>query len=101
MEHYTNSCDACGASFIHDGLTIDISGHYNGFTDHCDHLPFRLCHDCVVRMIEVFPAMADKLGKGCHPCESEMPCCAFAWKTVDDVCSVPSDDLQSWVPYLR
>lgn len=110
MQHYTNSCDACG--FVtednsspfpnRDGLSFDISGGYDQFTDAWqEQKKFSLCHDCVLRMIALFPAMGEKLGKGCHPCESETPCCAFAWKMFDGVCVVPADDLKAWVPLYR
>jgi hypothetical protein len=110
MEHYTNSCDACG-DIMHDkpspfpffnGLSFDISGGYDQFTDLTEGaLTLTLCHDCVLRMIALFPAMGKKLGKGCHPCESDTPCCAFAWQKIDGVGMVPSKDLQSWVPFVN
>lgn len=102
MEHYTNSCDACHAHIEHDQLTLDISGGYDHFTDSwSERKTLTLCHDCVLRMIELFPVMGEKLGKGCHPCNSMTPCCAFAWRSIDDVCVVPADDLRSWVPLYQ
>lgn len=105
MEHYTNSCDGCGATtpspfFADDGFSFDLSGGYGQFTDYTeeDEQRLMLCHDCVLRMIALFPAMGKKLGKGCHPCMEDVPCCAFAWTQDEEGTPlVASDDVKSWV----
>lgn len=126
MEHYTNSCDACGT--VHDMKRIDLKsgeklyeptefgwflpyknfGYYMGFDDDIDvilggepYTDWWLCHDCVVKFFTTFPLLAEKFGKAHHPSDTDTPCCAFAWDSVDGVTMVPADDLQSWVPYLR
>lgn len=101
MEHYTNSCDGCTNAVRYDYLSLDISGGYNLFNDHAQPVMLTLCHRCVLRMIKLFPAMEQLLGKGCHPCGTEKPCCAFAWQKIDGVNMVPSKDLQSWVPFVN
>jgi len=99
MSLYSMPCDACQAHIQYDHLTLDISGGYDHFIDNYQsELTLTLCHNCVLLMVAMFPAMGEKLGKGCHPCDTEVPCCSFAWKTADSECLVPADDLQSWVP---
>lgn len=100
MEHYTNFCDACSAPIQHNQLVFDISGGYGQFTDYVgdEDKRFVLCHDCILQMIALFPAMGAKFGEGCHPCDNSKPCCAFAWQVHEGAYATPSQDLQSWVP---
>lgn len=68
-------------------------GYYNGFDDRAfeentDEL-WWLCHDCVVKFLEAFPMLADKLGIGGHYNLNHTgdeedgtvhePCCRWAW----------------------
>ena len=98
----TETCEGCGAPSPH-GLSLDITGGYNEFTDNYDgerHTKsLRLCHDCVLRLVSLFPALRDKFGRGCHPCDDAfLPCCAHAWTQIDGVPHVASPMLDGWVP---
>lgn len=105
------SCDCCGkeevttqqkASFD-DGwsLPVDLFGYYGGFSDNMSVLVgqeettwMNMCHDCVVKFLDTFPMLADKLTNMGHPnhnkpfdaClddEREFPsCCKWAWTAV-------------------
>ena len=68
-------------------LPFDTFGYYGGFDDNIDVLltdvPSRqwvLCHDCVVKFLAIFPRLRDSFSKGLHLCESETPCCEWAWR---------------------
>lgn len=68
-------------------------GYYNGFDDraftHDEDDSVWLCHDCIVKMLEALPILAEKVGVGGHynlnhTGEHEdgtvhEPCCRFAW----------------------
>ena len=71
-------------------LPFDTFGYYGGFDDNVDVLltdvPSRqwvLCHDCVVKFLTLFPRLRDTFSKGLHLCESETPCCEWAWRGTD------------------
>lgn len=81
---------------IDSGLEIDVtmSGYYGGFVDcvplnlfdddysreNAKHLKWDLCHDCVVKMLETFPLLADTMFEGGHPYNYEDgPCCKWGW----------------------
>lgn len=82
---YTNkTCDGCSVNYQTNGLSLDISGGYAQFTDcfgedYSDSHQFNLCHDCVLRMIELFPVLRTKFGTACHPTAAGSPCCDFGW----------------------
>jgi hypothetical protein len=108
-------CTACGeltkVEFCGNGPNNGLHltgfvGYYNGFIDRFPDFANDLssteyltpydnawfCHDCCVKLFEVFPHLAKSVGvKGKyshesrhHPCEDETPCCKYAWKTVKD-----------------
>lgn len=109
-----NHCDGCGVAITRLqpnepptlGMSFDISGSYNGFVDRYDadmyQRSLELCHDCVIKMITLFPEMGKKLGKGCHSESSidEAPCCAHAFTFSKDLTMtmVPNESLTGWVP---
>lgn len=96
-------CDACGGDApcdtmedYPDGgwhLPYPLFGYYCGFTDDIDgiQLSWIICHDCVARLLALFPLLAKSLGKGGHPAgvstpdttanEHSKPCCDFCWAT--------------------
>lgn len=83
-------CDGCGqvvkgevyenGMFIIDsGFCFNLSGGYNEFNDAFDsRVDFSICHDCVLKFIELFPRAGQLLGPGCHPADNE-PCCLWSW----------------------
>jgi hypothetical protein len=111
-ETLPNNCDGCGAPvtrWLPDeppdrGLSFDISGSYAGFTDNFQRpVSFAgridICHDCVVRLVELFPILRLKFGVACHPCEDEKPCCAHSFSPMKkhNFLRVPNADLTGWV----
>lgn len=110
-ETLPDTCDGCNKPIVRwsptnppdNGLALDLSGSYYGFTDNYDPTTFSgridLCHDCVLLMIVLFPTMREKFGKGCHysPAD-EPPCCTHAFSQ-DDERNVlyPNDTLTGWV----
>jgi hypothetical protein len=104
-------CDACGveqrvtqqsSSNLFDGgwiLPYEDFGYYGAFSDEIDVAygkrsakSWSLCHDCVVKFFETFPALAKSFGGGHHPnfihtdfCDEgddgtvRESCCRFAW----------------------
>lgn len=79
-------------------LPYDDFGYYGGFTDNLEHgeKPRRakICHDCVVKLLDALPNFAETLERGGHPCENAVPCCEFAWRTHDGETQVASPDKQ-------
>lgn len=88
-------CTACGklvpAELVNDhlpdnGWSLDFSnfGYYGGFTDEFNETPrWKLCHDCVVKLLALFPLLGETINKGGHSCDSEQPCCEWAWRPKD------------------
>jgi hypothetical protein len=103
-------CEGCGAPVSrwlpteppNHGMAFGLRGSYAGFTDSFEPQAFQhrldLCHDCVLRMVELFPIMRFKLGVACHPCETEVPCCAYGFTTSDEkgFIRIPNNDLSGW-----
>ena len=92
MQSRINNCDACGAAlpedtpwFPDDGWSLDWAnfGGYSQFMDVLDE-PNRptwtLCHDCVVKFLETFPALAVDIPLGAHPSRTEAPCCPWSYR---------------------
>lgn len=75
-------------------MQIDFFGYYGGFTDVVFHpmdengdpisREANICHDCVVRILEVAPGLRNFVGRGGHPCNgiTNPPCCEYAWTSV-------------------
>ena len=40
-----------------------------------------LCHDCVVKFLETFPALAVDIPLGSHPSRTEAPCCPWSYRS--------------------
>jgi hypothetical protein len=92
-------CDACGElhlasvgapSAIDNGwwLPYDTFGYYSGFTDNLEAMMmspdllkvWTICHDCIVKFLDIFPLLAKSIEKGGHPSPYEKkPCCDYAW----------------------
>lgn len=108
-------CDCCGVvheTSGHGGNFLDYGwsfsypdlGHYGGFTDHFEELVdmrdpeiarsflIHMCHDCCVKLLELFPLLADRMHvHGGHPNKNEHdatdanlipPCCPYSWTFV-------------------
>lgn len=93
-------CSACGNDV--DGESVnhhlpDVGfvlpyqefGYYGGFTDTFDDYyekprEWLMCHDCVVKLLETFPLLAQTIPRGEHPCDREIPCCNWAWRSHED-----------------
>jgi hypothetical protein len=98
----TAVCHGCNGNFkpnFPDGnlpnhgwsLPYYAFGYYGGFSDNLGYLlgdkenePWVLCHDCILAIFSVLPALGKTMGLGCHPCEDEKPCCKWAWKHDED-----------------
>jgi len=125
----TMHCTACGketqvescGNGPDNGLhLVGFAGYYGGFTDrnfeffaetpsieevvHAYENAW-FCHDCCVKLFEVFPHLARAIGirgkysheSRHHPCIGETPCCRYAWKVVQDPhCPGESVDLYSY-----
>ena len=83
-------------------------GYYSGFTD-CmpweefkDEEDFVICHDCVVKVLSVLPAIREKIseayGRGLHPTinSDDSPCCEYCWKTDSDGNVYLADENLQW-----
>ena len=92
MQSRINNCDACGAAlpedtpwFPDDGWSLDWAnfGGYSQFMDVLDE-PNRptwtMCHNCVVKFLETFPALAVDIPIGAHPSRTEAPCCPWSYR---------------------
>jgi hypothetical protein len=96
-------CDNCGSEHPENdytfGLYLDTAsiGYYGGFVDNfppADSPAFWVCHDCVVKMIEVLPKLRDYLSGG-HPNinwsgsgedgTTYEPCCPCCWTWKDGI----------------
>jgi len=79
-----------GSSLPDNGwsLPVDSFGYDNGFSDVWgeegeEPRRFHMCHDCVVMLLELFPRLAEMVGRGGHPCDDETPCCRHAWQATE------------------
>ena len=91
-------CSACGEeaectqqdNYPDNGwvLPFDLFGYYGGFDDNMAVLvgqrqsrEWIMCHDCVVKFLDLFPRLSESLGGSSHPCsKNEEPCCKYAWR---------------------
>lgn len=99
-------CDACGSGLPTQGWHVPYQsmGYYNGFTDNLNSLLsdeqekyWFMCHDCIVKLLALFPRLGEFLDKGEHPCRQEVPCCRWAWRMSDDHRVQIVDDEGNWV----
>jgi len=72
-------------------LPYQTFGYYSGFTDDIEVLfgqkesrNWILCHDCVVKILEVLPMLGATIDRGSHLCDAEIPCCKWSWKPKAD-----------------
>lgn len=94
------TCSACGEQALctqqdhypDDGwvLPFDTFGYYGGFDDNIDVLlggrisrEWIFCHDCVVKLLNTFPRLAESVGPNCHSCDSDTPCCVHSWQATE------------------
>ena len=112
--HGFHICSGCGNMAPHhtqenspdNGWSFDINtfGYYGGFTDNYDFpaTHVTLCHDCVLKMLNMFPLLGIMLGNGCHSMfgPKDKPCCKYAWKaeSIGDasITWVATEDGESW-----
>lgn len=104
----TARCSACGRdSRCHDKtaypvggwvIPFDALGYYGGFSDEMDVLlgmrisrQWILCHDCIVELLSAFPALAATLGNALHNCDSDTPCCDWAYRMEEGVMLVAEE----------
>lgn len=88
----TVTCNGCGFDFanyfhphdtaIDNGWVMKYSdfGYYSGFTDCVPEGEWHLCHDCVVKLLTVFPRLGKTFSNGEHPYTGSTPCCDWAWQ---------------------
>ena len=66
------------------GLQMDAFGYYGGFSDNIrrnESMDAVLCHDCCVKVLDLFPEEFQQQFSSGHPCcRSEQPCCKYAWR---------------------
>ena len=93
------ACTACGGGTVspEDGiidngwaLPYELFGYYGGFTDDIQLLMdsrqsrrWFLCHDCIVKLFNLFPRLAETINAGQHSCSDATPCCKFAWRLTE------------------
>ena len=113
--HGFHICHGCGHMAPHhtqesipdNGWAFDLNsfGYYAGFTDPIGDPEqiTRLCHDCVLKLLETFPLLGVLIGNGCHSQNgpNEVPCCKYAWKAewIGETCitSYANDDGTQWI----
>ena len=103
---FTNSDDSAEQKYyqVHNGLCLNLSGHYGGFTDDIEdsgRYRVTLCHDCCLAVARVLPNVFPQ-GKASHSMfhdESSTSCCEYAWdvKENDDQVYI-GDGKGGWVP---
>ena len=114
MQSRVDDCNACGAAlpedtpwFPDDGWSLDWTnfGGYSQFMDVLDepeHSSWTLCHDCVVKFLEIFPALAVDIPLGAHPSRTEAPCCPWSyrlsWEDGDASGTLYLPDGSNWKP---
>jgi len=91
----TVKCSACGIdapatqqdSAPDNGWTMsfDSFGYYGGFSDDIRREAQKdvvMCHDCCVKVLEMFPLEFQEKFRGGHPDSSgdDTPCCKYAWR---------------------
>lgn len=104
----TVKCTACGSDAIATQqeevpdagweLSFDAFGYYGGFSD--DIRPNKskiatLCHDCCVKVLELFPLEFQESFRGGHPSScggNDTPCCKYAWRGTTIFGSYVKDD---------
>ena len=111
----TVRCSGCGVETVCNqqkhlpdngwDLPFDLFGYYGGFTDEVDVLfsnrrsrSWILCHDCIVKLLTVFPLLGDTIGRGTHLCEDETPCCEWAWRSTERFGKYERNDNDELVP---
>lgn len=94
------TCSACEATvecrsqthYPDDGwvLPFDTFGYYGGFDDNVSVLlgdtrsrEWILCHECVVKFLDLFPRLAESIGANCHSSDGDVPCCRHAWQATE------------------
>jgi hypothetical protein len=97
-------CNGCGGNCRTNLVNSDLPdngwalpypsfGYYGGFSDNLGYLLgdnepqpdfWRLCHDCILAIFSVLPALGKSMSVGQHPCEDDTPCCKWAWKHDED-----------------
>lgn len=91
---------------VHNGLCLDLTGHYGGFTDSAfdserSHRNVVLCHDCSLKVARALPGIFPK-GSGLHSMfsdEEHTSCCEFAWSLEKDTdVTLVGDGKGGWVP---
>jgi len=68
-----------------NALEVTLSGGYSMFVDDWERGPLKLiiCHDCSVKLSELFPVVALWANNGHpHPSDDE-DCCELAWRHSD------------------
>jgi hypothetical protein len=99
-------CDACGSGVPTQGWHVpyETLGYYDGFTDNLEalmsdeeHKYWFLCHDCIVKFLTFFPRLSSFFSRGQHPCDGDVPCCKWAWRSHKGVTQVVGDDGR-WMP---
>lgn len=71
-------------------IPFDTFGYDGGFDDNigvlCGGDESRylvICHDCVLKVLEVLPRVGEMLGSGCHQHLDDTPCCRHAWRATE------------------
>ena len=64
-----------------NALEMKLTGGYGMFVDDWETGPLEvvICHDCAVKLFNLFPALQE-FANGGHPMENkDNPCCEHAW----------------------
>jgi hypothetical protein len=67
---------------IDNGVHLVFNGSYNMFMDFFDRdlIEAIVCHDCVLKILELFPAEFRQQFQGGHPISNDgVRCCEYAW----------------------
>jgi len=63
-----------------NALHVSLSGGYGMFVDDWETGPLEvlICHDCAVKLFQLFPAFGE-FANGGHPKTNNNTCCKHAW----------------------
>lgn len=72
-------------TMVDNGMDIVFNGGYAMFHDFFDEeITALICHDCVVKILELFSEEFRSKFQGGHPMTGGVRCCKYAWNFQDE-----------------